>query len=161
MKLFSNPLLLDYIKVCCKLPQDERAQLEAFTGQPYDVDGAALGNFSAPGFKFAIKEAADAEPICVGGFVPQRPGVWRDFMLNTPEAFEQHWFSVTRLSRRTMDWMLGTQGHRIECIVPEPRLRARPQIEDWYRVLGYNREALLYGYCANGADAVIFSRVRH
>ena len=84
MKLFSNPLLLDYIKVCCKLPQDERDQLEAFTGQPYDVDGAALGNFSAPGFKFAIKEAADAGTYLRRRLRPAAP--WRMARLHVEYA---------------------------------------------------------------------------
>jgi hypothetical protein len=52
-------------------------------------------------------------------------------------------------------------AHRLECIVPAPRIAARPELVRWYEVLGYNREATLYGYCANGADAVIFSRVQH
>jgi hypothetical protein len=156
IKVLTNPTLLDYLKVCFKMPEDERAQLEAFTGEPYDVDGAAIGNFTALGPKWGIY--VDEEPIIVGGFVQQRPGVWRDFMLTTPEAWEKHWFSVTRISRRIMDAMLiSKQAHRLECISLASRERAFP----WYKVLGYNREGTLYGFCANGADAVIFSRVQH
>ncbi len=156
IQVYTDPLLLDYIKVCIALPQDEREQLEAFTGQPYTVDGAAVGNFTAPGPKWVIK--ADDEPLCIGGFVLQRPGVWRDFMLTTPEAWAKHWFSITRIARRAMDAMFSSgQAHRLECISHHSREKAF----EWYRVLGYNREATLYGYCANGADAVLFSRVRH
>ena len=156
IEIYTNPLLLDFIKVCAQMPKDEREQLEAFTGQPYDIDGAAIGNFSVQGPKWVIK--ADGEPIVIGGFVPQRPGVWRDFMLTTPGAWEKHWFPVTRFCRRAMDWMLTSkQAHRLECISHHSREKAF----NWYRVLGYNREATLYGYCANGADAVIFSRVQH
>jgi hypothetical protein len=159
IQVFTQPLLLDYIKVCINMPQDEREQLEAFTGQPYDVDGAAVGNFTVPGIKWVIKN--DDEPIAVGGFVPKRPGVWRDFMLTTPAAWE-HGFAVTRIARRAMNAMfLSKQAHRLECVAPAARLAARPRIEDWYRVLGYNREATLSGYCANGADAIMFSRVDH
>jgi hypothetical protein len=156
IEIYTNPLLLDFIKVCIKMPQDEREQLEAFTGQKYDVDGAAIGNFMVQGPKWVIK--ADGEPIVVGGFAQQRPGVWRDFMLTTPEAWTDHWFPVTRFCRRAMDWMLASkQAHRLECVAHHSREKAFK----WYRVLGYNREATLYGYCANGADAVIFSRVQH
>jgi hypothetical protein len=168
IQAFHTPLLLDYIKVCCQLPQDERDQLEAFTGQKYDIDGAAIGNFTVPGVKWVIKESYDGDPIAIGGFVQKRPGVWRDFMMNTPEAFnKKNWFQLTRICRRALDSMfqVNEQGHRfahrLECIVPAPRLAARPELADWYRVLGYNREATLYGYCANGADAILFSRVRH
>ena len=152
----TDPLLLHYVQVCIKMPADERAQLEAFTGEPYDVDSAAVGNFMAPGPKWGIY--ADDEPIIVGGFNYQRPGVWRDFMLTTPEAWEKHWFHVTRVARRIMTAMFTSgQAHRLECI----SLASREKAFRWYDVLGYHREGTLYGYCANGADAVIFSRVKH
>lgn len=160
IKVYTDPWLLDFLKVCANVPQDEREQLEAFTGEPYTVDGAAIGNFTVPGPKWVIKW--DDEPIVVGGFAPQRPGVWRDFMLTTPDAWSKHWFPSTRIARRAMDAMfVSKQAHRLECIAPAARLAARPQILDWYRVLGYNREATLSGYCANGADAILFSRVNH
>ena len=160
IQTYTDPLLLDFIKVCINMPEDERKQLEAFTGQPYDIDGAAVGNFTVEGPKWVIK--ADDEPIVIGGFVPQRPGVWRDFMLTTPGAWEKHWFHVTRICRRAMNAMLVSgQAHRLECICPASRLAARPQIETWYGVIGYTREATLWRYLADGSDAVIFSRVRH
>lgn len=157
---YTNPWMIDFLKVAAALPQDEREQLEAFTGEPYSVDGCAVGNFSVPGPKWVIK--ADDEPIVIGGFVQQRPGVWRDFMLTTPDAWAKHWFPITRIAKRAMNAMfLSKQAHRLECVAPAARLAARPQIEDWYRILGYNREATLSGYCASGADAIIFSRVDH
>lgn len=159
MEIYTNPLLLDFIKVCINMPQDEREQLEAFTGQPYDIDGAALGNYTTLGPKWVAK--INGEPVAIGGFVPQRPGVWRDFMLTTAAAWE-NWFPLTRASRRAMNAMfLSKQAHRLECIAPVARLAARPEIEKWYKLLGYNKEATLYGYCANGADAILFSRVNH
>lgn len=154
--VYSNPLLLDFIKVCIKMPEDERAQLEAATGQPYDVDGAAIGNFSVTGPKWVLK--VDDEPIVVGGFAMQRPGVWRDFMLTTPEAWDKHWFGVTRICRRVMDDMLHSgMAHRLECVAHFSREKA----QKWYKVLGYNFEARMYGYYANGHDALLYSRVRH
>ncbi len=156
IETFTNPTLLDFIKVVWAMPQDERDNFEALTGQPYDVDSIAMGNFMAPGPKWVIK--VDGEPISVGGFVPQRPFVFRDFMINTPEAFEKHWFVVTRQCRRAMNAMfVSRQAHRLECI----SLANRKVPLRWHKVLGYNFEATLYGYCANGADAVIFSRVQH
>ena len=160
IQVYTNPLLLDFIKVCLNMPQDEREQLEAFTGEKYDVDAAAIGNFTVPGPKWVIK--ADDEVLCIGGFVPQRPGVYRDFMLTTPAAWEKHWFPITRIARRAMDAMLHSkQAHRIECVTPAARLASRPEVEKWYAVLNYHREGIMYGYCANGADAVLFSRVKH
>jgi hypothetical protein len=160
IKVYNNPLLLDFVKVCINMPQDEIEQLESFTGEKFSIDGAAVGNFTVAGPKWVIK--ADDEPICIGGFVPQRPGVYRDFMLTTPDAWGKHWFAVTRIARRAMDMMLKSKtAHRLECIAPARRLADRPCIEKWYHSIGYNKEATLYGYCASGADAIMFSRVRH
>jgi hypothetical protein len=158
IQVYTDPLLLDFIKVCINMPQDERDQLEAFTGEKYDIDRAAIGNFTVPGPKWVIK--ADDEPICIGGFVQTRPGVWRDFMLTTAPAWEKHWFPVTRVCRRAMDAMFTSgQAHRLECITPAQRLSARPKIEEWYRILGYKNENVLHAYCANRYDAVMFARI--
>lgn len=155
--VYNNPFLLDFLKVCHKMPEDERRQLEAFTGQQYTIDGAAVGNFTVPGPKWVIKDGED--PIVIGGFVQERPGVWRDFLLSTPEAWEKHWFAVTRVCRKAMDSMFKAKiAHRLECICPVAR---EEKVQKWYKVLGYHREGTLYGYCANGADAAIYSRVKH
>lgn len=153
-----QPLLGDFIQVCARMPADERAQLEAFTGQPYDIDGAAIGNFTAPGPKWGAR--VDGVPVAIGGFVPQRPGVYRDFMLTTPEAWVTG-FQLTRVCRRLMDAMLlSPDVHRLECVAPVARLSSRPEIQRWYRVLGYEPEATLRRYCADQGDAVMFSRVK-
>jgi hypothetical protein len=152
-----NPLLLDYVKVAILMPEDERKQLENFTGVPFDIDGCAVGGYSAPGHKWVIRNDK-REPLCVGGFVRERPGVWRDFMMTTPQAWAQHGFQVTRICRRIMDAMLiSGEAHRLECIAP----LSRQHVFKWYKILGYNKEATLHGYCADGSDAVIFSRVKH
>jgi hypothetical protein len=160
IKVYTNPFMLDFIKVCAAMPLDEQRQIESFVGEAYDIDRAAVGNYEVAGPKWVVKEGN--EPIVIGGFVPQRRGVWRDFLLTTPSAWTTHWFSVTRVCRRAMDAMLSSgEAHRLECIVPAARLAARPEIEKWYGFLGYTREATLWRYCADGSDAVIFSRVRH
>lgn len=168
--VFNDPLLLDFLKVCDQMPDDERAQVEAVSGEKYDVDKAAIGNFTAPGPKWVVKEGTEedfhnglAQPLMVGGFVPQRPGVWRDFLISTPKAWDkEHFFQMTRTCRRAMDAMLYSgQAHRLECIVPAARLESRPELRRWYTLLGYNEEGPRYGYYANGGDAIGFSRVRH
>lgn len=161
IQCYNNPWMTDFIQVCAKMPEDERAQVEAFTGEPYDIDGAAVGNFTAPGPKWVIK--ADELPLVIGGFVPVRPGVYRDWLLTTPEAWEKaNFFSVTRICKRIMDAMLLSKtAHRLECIAPASRVESRPELARWYKLLGYTQEGRHYGYCANGADAISFSRVKH
>jgi hypothetical protein len=168
VRCYNDPWMTDFIQVCARMPQDEREQLTALTGEEYNIDSAAVGNFMVPGPKWVIKagsaedhEKGLAQPIIIGGFVPQRPGVYRDFLLTTSEAWEQHGFQVTRICRRIMDAMLMSHAHRLECIVPAPRVESRPELAKWYKVLGYHQEGRHYGYCANGADALSFSRVKH
>lgn len=170
IKLFNNPFLGDFIQIASRLPKDEREQIEIMTGSNYDVDGAAVGNYMVSGPKWVAKiadteadfESGNSLPVCVGGFAPQRPGVWRDFLLTTPEAFPQHAIAITSFCKKAMDAMLHSgQAHRLECIVPAARLQSRPELARWYKILGYNKEGLRYGYCANGADAVAFARVKH
>lgn len=154
--VYTNPLLLDYLRIVAQMPEDERQQALAVTQQPFDIDRIAAMHYGIPGPKWVIK--ADDEPLVVGGFALQRPGVYQDYLLTTPAAWAEHWFAVTRICRRLMDAMLksGT-AHRLECI----SLASRERCWKWYGILGYNREATLHGYCANGADAIMFSRVRH
>jgi hypothetical protein len=163
IQVFNDPLLLDFIRVAISLPEDERAQIEAFVGQKYDIDSVAIGNYQVPGPKYVIKDVDKDVILAVGGFKQQRPGVWRDYMLTGPAAWEkEYWFQTTRICRRALDIMFQSkQAHRLECITPLARLKARPEIERWYRYLGYQREGIRHGYCANGADAVAFARVSH
>jgi hypothetical protein len=154
---YSNPFLLDFLIVAEKVPQDERDQLEAFTGEKYNAEAAAVGAWSQPGPKWVFKTDA-GQPLSVAGYVQQRPGVWRDFMINTPEAFGEHWFSVTRHGIRIMNAMFQSgQAHRLECV----SLASRTKAHKWYGVLGLHKEGILRGYCASGADAVIFARCKH
>ena len=155
------PLLLDYVRVCIDMPEDERAQITDLTGQPFGIDNVAVGCWQVNGPKWAI--GFEGRPLVVGGFNQERPGVWRDFLLTTPAAWApENWFQVTRHCRRIMDLMLrpGT-GHRLECVTPTARIRAKSELVKWYKVLGYNHEATLHGYCASGADAELFARVKH
>lgn len=159
IQVFSNPFLLDFVKVAIEMPDDEKAQITAFTGEDFDVDAVAVGNFTAPGPKWVVKD--DNVPLVVGGFVPMRPKVWRDFLLTTPRAWEPKYaFRVTLACRRVMDAMFRSgEAHRLECLVPERRLSSRPELVEWYRVLGYKQEATHPGYLADGYGAVRFARV--
>lgn len=159
INVYNNPTLLDFLKVAWLMPQDERDNLEAMVGEPFDVDGVAVGNFTVAGPKWVIKRGDD--PIVVGGFAFQRKGVWRDFLLTTPAAWEaENWFTTTRVCRRAMDKMFSSgEAHRLECITLAARVKNRPELKRWYKMLGYTKEGVLRKYCASGADAMVFSRV--
>ena len=156
-----NPTLLDFLTVVANAPADQRQHFTDLTGFPFDPDGVAIGNFAVPGPKWVIR-LHDGFPLAVGGFVPQRPGVFRDFFISTEEAFtKENYLAVTRICRRIMDSVLASGAHRLECFVPASRIANRPELEKWYRLLGYNKEALHHGYCANGADGLCYARVKH
>ncbi len=161
IQVYADPLLGDFLQICIRMPADERAQVEAFVGQKYDIDAVAVGNYMVQGPKWVIKDGDI--PLVVGGFKQQRPGVWRDYMLTTPEAWEkQYWFAITRTCRRAMDGMFASkQAHRLECIAPAARMKQHPKLWAWYELMGYREEGLRQGYCADGGAAVAFARVQH
>ncbi len=156
LDVYTDPYLTDFLICAHAMPEGERAQVEALTGSEYNPERIAADNFMVPGPKWVIK--ADDQPIAVGGYVQLRKGVWQDYMLTTPAAFITHWFGVTRICRRIMNAMLQSgQAHRLQCIA----LASRTDVFSWYSTLGMKQEGTLHGYCANGADAVMFARVEH
>jgi hypothetical protein len=156
---YTDPILLDFIKCCIDMPDDERKHMEAMTGYPFDIDSAAIGNFTVQGPKWVLKDGEIT--LAVGGFAFQRKGVWSDFLLTTPEAWaKENWFSMTRVCRKIMDKMFDDGiAHRIECVVPVARMDKRPELERWYKTIGYSLEGFRHKYCADGGDAVAFARV--
>jgi hypothetical protein len=156
IECIANPFLFDYLYVASRLPVDEREQITELTGHQFDIDGAATGAFMVNGPKWAIKK--DGIPLSIFGAHQERPGVWRDFMMNTPETFApENYASVTRHCKRAMDTAFK-QGvaHRIECIVP----LSRSHVFRWYAALGYKFETVMPGYLVSGQPAALFARLK-
>lgn len=158
--VYNDPMLIDFISVAQRLPQDEIDQIEAMTGRQFEIDGVAIGAYTVQGPKWAAKIGNRA--LSVGGFNQERPGVWRDFMMNTPESFApENYVQLTRHCRRIMNMMFKSgSAHRLECIVPLSRITARPELVRWYKAVGYTQEAVMQAYLANKYPAVMFSRIR-
>lgn len=155
-ELFRKPSLSDLLLVCDRLCDDERRQYEAFNGLKYDRDRLALALATKTGPSWVL--CADLRPICAAGFDYIRPGVWQDWMVNTPEAFGRNWRTTTKHVRRVMDAMLDQDGtHRLQCV----SLSTRTDAHRWYKVLGLAPEGTLRAYGSNGEDAIMFSRVKH
>lgn len=153
LQLYRAPKLLDYVHVCMNLNPDEREQIEAFTGQPYDPEEVAWSHAQR---QMAWMLCEDEKPIAIAGFDMLRPGVWQDWMLSTPRAWDPNWRTTTKYVKRVMDTMLQQDAHRLQCISLASRIHAHK----WYAVLGLAPEAPLKAYGANGEDAIIFSRLR-
>lgn len=155
-ELFKKPSLSDLLLICDRLPEDERQQYEAFTGQVYSRDEHALQLACKSGPSWVL--TLDGQPLCAAGFDYIRPGVWQDWMVNTPEAFNPNWRTTTKHVRRVMDAMLDqTDTHRLQCV----SLASRTAAHRWYAVLGLAPEGTLRAYGANGEDAIMFSRVKN
>lgn len=154
-EVFKRPTLSDILLICDRLPEDEREQWEAFTGHPFDRDTMALSIASKSGPSWVL--CLDGQPLCAAGYDYVRPGVWQDWMINTPEAFGRHWRTTTKHVKRGMDAMLDqTDAHRLQCVSLASRIHAHR----WYAVLGLAPEGTLRAYGANGEDAIMFARVK-
>lgn len=140
-----------------KMRPDEIEQDLAMTGMTeYDPEQAILKMAAVHGPKFVI--LADYTPVVAGGFWQVRPGVWEGWQLGTMEGWDKHWWHITRVTRKLNDRMLARpEVHRLQLY----GLAGRDKTFEWYeRSLGYRREATLSRYCANGADAVLFARIK-
>lgn len=154
IQLLQKPILSDFLTVCYQLPEDERDQYEAFNGRNYNPEQCAL-EFAAKSPAWGVYD--DQGPLCLAGFDYMRPGVWSDWMLNTPRSFDkEHWRTVTKMAKRLIDALMVKSCHRLQCVSLASRIHAHK----WYRVLGLQSEVVLRGYGARGEDAILFSRLR-
>lgn len=155
MKLFSNPDLLTVLHCARNLKADEVRQVEAYIGGTYDPDAIAAMVFNTAWLKWSVW--GDDKPVCVGGYQQNRPGVWSVWMLSTPEAWGKHRFAVTRAAKQTLDSLMASGVHRVECV----SLWDRTEAHKWYtRCLGFVFESKMTGWGVNGEDAGLFVRLK-
>jgi RimJ/RimL family protein N-acetyltransferase len=155
VEIYPNPTMLDLLVVASQIPEDEKHQIEAMSGYAHTIDGTALACATKNGPKF--KFMADGKLIAVCGFEQVAPGVWHDWMMNTPEAFGTHWFGLSRRCRRLVDDLLAEPAfRRIQCY----SMASREAAHKWYRVLGYKREGVMAKWAANGEDVVVYARTK-
>jgi RimJ/RimL family protein N-acetyltransferase len=156
MKILHHPTLLDCVRVCHCLPEDEVRQAEAFSGLPFDPEYVAAQAYAQPEpFKFCAVDD-EGHAIAVGGYVEQRPGVYRSYMLVADGAWERDGRALTLGVKRVMRDMFKAGAHRLETFA----LANRHQAHRWYEVLGMRREGRLHCYGAGGEDAVIYAAVK-
>lgn len=152
----AHPLLDDVAYLARRMRADEVQQFLALSGlAEYDADIAARAIASIPGPTYAVLEGD--RPVLLGGFDPLRSGVYEAWLVGTDEAWSKHGHAFTRICRRAINQLLHDGAHRVQVIA----LDSRKAAHTWYqRGLGFEFEGLLRGHCANGEDAVMFSRVR-
>lgn len=153
----ASVMIEDIAYLARNMRPDEIAQDLAMTGMAeYDPEQATLKMASVYGPKFLI--LVDNVPAVAGGFWQVRPGVWEGWQLGTMDGWERCWRSISKITRRLNDeWLARPDVHRLQLYGQA----GRDKTFEWYeRSLGYTREATLRGYCANGDDAVLFSRTK-
>lgn len=150
----ATPLLQDYAWIAARMRSDERAQFAALSGMPYtpDVCARALANTAGP--HFALVDAA-GYPVLLGGFEPQRPGVYEGWLAGTDEGWAQHWRAITLHCNRRLRALFLGGAHRVQLTA----LATRTGAIEWYeRGLKMTCEGTRPGYCADGSDAVMYGR---
>lgn len=153
----TDVLIEDLAYLARNMRPDEIQQDLAVTGaSEYEPQQAILRMAAVAGPKIVV--LADNVPVAAGGFWQVRPGVWEGWQLGTMAGWEAHWRTITKCTRRLNDqWLARPDVHRLQLI----GLAGREKAFEWYeRSLGYTREATLRAYCANGADAIMFSRIK-
>lgn len=151
-----RPIVEDFAYLARRMRPDEIAQYLAFSGEEtYDPDAAARRFIETAGPTFAVI-GPDGMPLVAGGFWPVRGGVYECWLVGTLESWSTHWRAITKFCRRLIAVMLEQSNvHRIQLC----GMTGRDAAFHWYeRSLGFTREGTLYGYCASGSDAVMFSR---
>ncbi|MGH6720049.1 MAG: hypothetical protein ACREER_12085 [Alphaproteobacteria bacterium] len=149
-------MLEDFGLMARYMRDDEKAQIEALTGEPYDADRVARLFANVPGPVYACL-GRDGFPLLVGGFIPQRPGVYRAWMAGTQAGWDAHGRTYSRMARRAIRAMLATGAHRVEIVSLANRLSAH----NWYeRHLGLRDEGVSVGWFADGQDARTHAIIR-
>jgi hypothetical protein len=155
-RLIENPVLTDFLHVTWFLPEDEKQQVEAFSGTPYDPEKLAISLYTAPGPKWCLL-TSDNEPIVVGGYIPIGVGKFESFMLVTELGWIDHGRAVTRQAIRVIGRMFHDYGaRRLQTLGLADRALAR----SWYEKIGLHYESTLASFGAKGEDAVMYVRIK-
>lgn len=144
--------LMDFLLIAQLLPQDERDLAERMSGEPFDAETAAAQYFLAPGYKWVIDEPA--RPLAACGLLPTgEPGTYRSWFMALDRAWIEHGTELTEVVKLLIARALEDGlAQRIETVTLPERSRARA----WYEKIGLKFDSTLPGYCADGADAVLY-----
>lgn len=141
----------DCLYVAALLPEEERKQIEAFTGG-FDIDATAMSAWRFAGPKWTlVNDEKPFEALVVGGYAPCRSGVYSSWFMGTAAAW-RYGAEVTEHTHERIQWMLKNGAHRLETVC----LASREQTRRWYEKIGLTYETTLKSYGVNGEDAVCY-----
>ncbi len=149
--------LVDILVVGKALPQDEIEQIEAFSGESYDVQTNALRLMNASGPKWTVRVKETGEPLVVAGIVQIGSNIWRTWFLANQRAWDKYGREVSFHTAKMRKQLLKGQQHiRIETLCLASRSKAR----EWYKAVGMKYESTLTCYGVNGESAVMYVSIQ-
>lgn len=154
--LIREATLLDVIGVVSQMGLTVRGQNELkqmrLLSDEYTADQLAAQNWGQSRFVYAMTTIeSPGRALAVAGFIPQRAGVLRTWMLATDEAWDYHGGDTTAYTAQGLKNALES-AHRIEAIC----LDSHSQAQRWYARIGLRKETTLTRYCTDGSDAALF-----
>jgi RimJ/RimL family protein N-acetyltransferase len=140
------------------LPESERQLFTALTGATFDAEQFLISLAEMLGdMPYQYIFWADDKAVAAGGFLPERPGVYRTWFMAPQTTWDEHGRDLTEACKKLVaDMFEGRLAHRIETVTLADRTEARA----WYERIGLTFESTLCGYGAHGEDAVMYVAVR-
>lgn len=134
-----------------QMPEDERVLFKAMTGDDFDAENVLVAMADLPGTHHLFW--VGDKPIAVGGFIPQRKGVFRTWFIAPDSAWTDHGEDLTETCKSLISGMLEDGlAHRIETVTLADRAKARA----WYERIGLAFESTQRKYGSDGQDAVMY-----
>lgn len=150
----AHPTLIDLIKLCREAREDEKDQYFAITGHPWEWEQVAVEHYNRQGVKMVL--LCGDEPVVAGGYDLITDGVWQSWMVGTTANWEEHWFAITKYTRKFMESLLHDSARRLQTVV----LSSRKKTCDWYRKgLKMEYEGTMRGFCHDGQDVDMYARI--
>ena len=152
----TDTTLVDLLIVARSLPAVEIAQLEAFTGNEFNVEDLAVQIHTSGGMKWTGRVVETREPIFVAGFFQVGTGIYRSFMLCGDKTFSDLYAGeTTRHVAGVMQDVADSDPYiRIETIC----LAERDLVRSWYPKIGLAYESTMPNYGARGENAVMYTK---
>lgn len=156
LTMINETSLVDLLLVAKSMPQEERDQIGAFTGNPFNVEELAVQIYNSGGMQWTGRIIETREPIFVAGFFQVGTGIHRSFMLCGDKTFSDLYAGeTTRHVAGVMDALAKNNPYiRIETIC----LEERELVRSWYPKIGLTFESVMPGYGAKGENAVMYTK---
>lgn len=125
---------------------------KALTGHEWDADAVAAQTAAYYGPAWVAVDENQV-PRAAGGFIQQRPGVFRSWFLSDRFCWLHCLEGITELATRVIAEMVAEEDvHLVETWT----LAAHTKTRDWYARIGLSHEATLHGFGASREDVVIY-----